>query len=370
MESLKSISFNEKLLERNPPLCDEHQSVVIAICTESICNSKPICVNCLIQSHFKDHDQKNIIPLKEYLEKLDDYFESRLDRKDDLHLLETKTVYLDVLENFKQETDVLVETLKNNIYDHFSIYEDRLSNMNMTEKIYSNIFTENNPIISLCNELTRLDISFNPQNRQFNSINKESNQNIILNDLKLAEFLTRVDELCKNLKKKLVIPSKHFFRTFNLSDDKIVKITETSEGINFKKVGNGFSTFLVISNEHLDFKKTITWKIKPINLPSKWMGVGILPKDKFKREGWNSTDLIGLNCDKYYLDRGTNKSSGQWQVNTQSNLTFTFNGPEATLNIENSNPKFEVTAKSLDSNIEYCLALFFHYADSEILLMN
>jgi hypothetical protein len=368
MDSTKLISFNNKILDKNPN-CEEHKSPIIAICLQPICNSKPICVNCLIKNHFKEHDQNNIIPIKEYLEKLDEYFESQLENKDDTNLLDIKTTFLDVLQNFKQETDDLVETLKNNIFDHFSCYDESNIAKNITEKIYSKIIDQHDPITSLNNELSQLGISYESTKKQYNTSDKESKKDKILNKLKLEEFLNRIEDLNKNLRKKLYISNTFFFRTFNITDDKVIKITETSEGINFKKVDQVSNTFLVISNEYLDFSKKIVWKVKPINLPSKWMGIGILPKDKFKREGWNSTDLIGLNCDRYYLDRGTNKNSIEWEVTTQSILAFSFDGPELTLKIENSNPKFEITAKNLDSRIQYCLALFFHYTNSEVLLL-
>jgi hypothetical protein len=368
METNK-ISFTLKLLDKNIK-CHEHKSSIIAICAQKTCNNRPICVNCLVRNHFADHDQKNIIPLKDYLEKLDDYFYSIGQPENNNILLEAKTSFLDVLENFKQETNELVESVKNNIRDYFSYFEEPNSDPNTAENIYSQIEFNQDPISSLIEKISQIGVHYEVKNQLFKN-NKNQSENLnTLNNLKLTEFISRIEGLSMTLKKKLILPDRLYFKSFNLTDEKIIKITYTDEGINFRKVDHQHAnTFLVISNEHLDFSQIIVWRFKILNLPSRWLGLGILPRSKFKREGWNSTDLIGLNCDKYFLDRGNNQQGNQWEVCSQSVLTFTFNGPEQTLKIENTLPKFEVVAKNLDNQFEYCMALFFHYNNSEIILL-
>jgi hypothetical protein len=362
-------SFSIKLQDINP-LCQEHKSPYIAICINPNCHNLPVCVNCLIINHFKDHDQNNLIPIKEYLDKVDEYFLSKLGHEENINLMEIKTTLLDVLENFKYESDEIVESMKKNIFNEFSQYEEPNTSINISDRIYSSIIIRNDPIQSLMEELSKLEISFDPKKRKFGSTKTNSEKDKILKNLEINQFLEKLEDIIKGLKKKLtVFPSTFSFKTFNLSDDNVIKITETPEGINFKKIGSVATTYLVISNEHLDFSKIIIWRLKPINLPNRWMGIGILPRDKYKREGWNSTDLIGLNCDKYFLDRGNNQSGSRFEVTTQSVLTFTLNGPEFSLKIENCCPKFEITVQNLEPRLEYCLALFLHYPSSEIILM-
>jgi hypothetical protein len=369
MESnLKKSSLSIRLMDKHP-VCEEHSLQVIAICLNETCKCDPICVNCLIDRHFVNHDKTHIIPLKEYLEKLDDYVDERSQSHVNSTLIQTKTELIDVLEYYKESCVELIESLKLKIINKFLEFEDTRGEQHLGDSIYAESVQGIFPVTKLVNYLSNNGIKFLVDKRVFQCAKENKEKEKILVSLGFQEFADRIDELTSIFKKKLIIRPSIYFRSFNIEDNKI-QITETQEGILLKKLDKELTTLLIISKETLDFNKVTQWKVKPIHLPSRWMGIGILPRDKFKREGWNSLDLIGLNCDKYYLDRGNNQSNSSWEVTTNSLLSFTFDGPQRTLKIENTEPGFSVVAKNLDPGLEYCLALFFHYTNSEVMILN
>ena len=220
-------SFSIKLQDINP-LCQEHKSPYIAICINPNCHNLPVCVNCLIINHFKDHDQNNLIPIKEYLDKVDEYFLSKLGQEENINLMEIKTTLLDVLENFKYESDEIVESMKKNIFNEFSQYEEPNTSINISDRIFSSIIVKNDPIQSLKGELSQLEISFDPIKRKFESTKTNSEKDKILKNLEMNQFVEKLEDIIKGLKKKLtVFPSTFYFKTFNLADDNLIKITET-----------------------------------------------------------------------------------------------------------------------------------------------
>lgn len=133
------ISFQIEILDNNP-ICNIHNLPISAVCLQSNCNKNGgICINYLLNEHFEDHDKNNIITLKELLEQLDEFFVKNNNNNNIFaELLETKTIFIDVFENYKIRINEKVDLMKNLINEKFANYEDMSkNNLSWPEYIYS-----------------------------------------------------------------------------------------------------------------------------------------------------------------------------------------------------------------------------------------
>ena len=366
-----------KTISELNPLCLIHNLPISAVCNRDDCLKKGgICINCLLESHFENHNKVDIRPLNEFLVSLDEYL---LDFKGyNSDMLELGADLLDILGDYRNNINNQIDTLKAKISDYLIIYENHAKSGAalmelLSSELSKNDKEQNNVINKLIDKLKGLQISYENKTNKFSYQSSEIEKRKLSAILDLNVFSKQLQETNENMIKRLqrnIIPDySTVFKNFN-GEPEVIKITLTPEGTYIKKISTKVGTYLIISEEYLSWEKITQWKIKPIELPNRWLGIGIFPKSKFVREVWNSNELIGLNCDSYLIDRGDNPMAEQYKATTESIITFIFNGPKRTLTIEKTNPYMVYTAVSLDINEKYCLSIFFHYPGSEVLLYN